>query len=148
LAAESGEVAGGCWGWDSVKVTWRKALASGDAVVVLQANRRTHPDLAKIPQAINLAKSDEARKLIEVGIHGDSEIVRTYTLPPGTPKDRVQILRKGFEATLKDPEFLADAKKSELNVDFVSGEQAEKTIAGLFKVDPSLVSKLKELLYN
>jgi hypothetical protein len=43
---------------------------------------------------------------------------------------------------------LADAKKSELNVDFVSGEQVEKTIAGLFKVDPSLVSKLKELLYN
>jgi tripartite-type tricarboxylate transporter receptor subunit TctC len=148
LAAESGEVAGGCWGWDSVKVTWRKALESGNAVVVLQANRRTHPDLSKIPQAINLAKTDEARKLIDVGIHGDSEIVRTYTLPPGTPKDRVQLLRKAFEATLKDPEFLADAKKSELNVDFVSGEEAEKTVSGLFKLDPSLVSKLKELLYN
>ena len=148
LAAEGGELAGGCWGWDSIKVTWRKALESGDAVVVLQANRRNHPDLPKVPQAITLAKTDEARRLIEVGIHGDSDIVRTYTLPPGTPKDRVQILRKAFEATLKDPEFLADAKKSELNVDPVSGEEVEKTIAGLFKLEPSLVSKLKEILYN
>jgi tripartite-type tricarboxylate transporter receptor subunit TctC len=86
--------------------------------------------------------------MIEVGIHGDSEIVRTYTLPPGTPKDRVQLLRKAFEATLKDPEFLADAKKSDLSVDFVSGEEVEKIIAGLFKLDASLVNKLKDVLYN
>src|SRR3954454_22691003 len=120
LAAESGEVAGGCWGWDSVSVTWQKALASGDAVVVLQASRRTHPDLPNVPQAIKLAKTDEGRKMIEVGIHGDSDIVRTYTLPPGTPKDRVQLLRKAFDDTLNDPEFVADAKKSKLNVDPVS----------------------------
>ncbi|MGH7871188.1 MAG: Bug family tripartite tricarboxylate transporter substrate binding protein [Candidatus Binatia bacterium] len=148
LAAESGEVAGGCWGWDSVSVTWQKALASGDAVVVLQASRRTHPDLPQIPQAIKLAKTDEARKMIEVGIHGDSDIVRTYTLPPGTPKDRVQLLRKAFDDTLKDPEFVADAKKSKLNVDPVSVEDIEKDIAGLFKLDQNLVAKLKDVLYN
>jgi tripartite-type tricarboxylate transporter receptor subunit TctC len=148
LAAESGEIAGGCWGWDSVSVTWQKALASGDAMVVLQANRRTHPDLPQVPQAIKLAKTEEGRKMIEVGIHGDSDIVRTYTLPPGTPKDRVQLLRKAFDATLKDPEFLADAKKSKLNVDPVSVEDVEKDIAGLFKLDQTLVGKLKEILYN
>jgi tripartite-type tricarboxylate transporter receptor subunit TctC len=148
LAAEAGELAGGCWGWESIKVTWRKALESGEAMVVLQANRRTHSDLPKVPQAISLAKTDEARKMVEVGIHGDSDIVRTYTLPPGTPKDRVQILRKAFEAALKDPEFLADAKKSDLTVNPVSGEEVDKTIAGLFKLDPAVVSKLKETLYN
>ncbi|MBM4298956.1 MAG: hypothetical protein FJ143_14570 [Deltaproteobacteria bacterium] len=148
LAAEGGEVAGGCWGWDSVSVTWRKALDTGDAVVVLQANRKTHPDLPNVPQASKLAKSDEARRLIEVGIHADSDIVRTYTLPPGTPKDRVQALRKAFDATLGDPEFLADAKKSRLNVEPVSVTELEKDIGGLFKLDPALVSKLKEVLYN
>ena len=148
LAAESGELAGGCWGWESVKVTWRKALESGDAVVVLQANRKNHPDLAKVPQAMSLAKSDEGRKMIEVGIHGDSEIVRTYTLPPATPKDRVQILRKAFEDTLKDPEFLAEGKKADLSVNLVSGDEAEKIISGLFKLDPGLVAKLKDVLYN
>jgi tripartite-type tricarboxylate transporter receptor subunit TctC len=148
LAAESGEIAGGCWGWDSVSVTWRKALDSGDAVVVLQANRKTHPDLPQVPQAIKLAKSDEGRKMIDVGVHSDSDIVRTYTLPPGTPKDRVQLLRKAFDSTLKDSEFLADAKKSRLNVDPVGPEAIEKDIANLFKLDPSLISKFKEILYN
>lgn len=148
LAAESGEIAGGCWGWDSVKVTWRKALESGDAVVVLQANRKNHPDLQQIPQAIKLAKTEEGRRMIEVGIHADSDIVRTYTLPPGTPKDRVQVLRKAFEDTLKDPQFLADAKKSDLTVDPVSVDHIEKDIAGLFKLDPGLTNKLKDILYN
>jgi tripartite-type tricarboxylate transporter receptor subunit TctC len=148
LAAESGEIAGGCWGWDSVSVTWRKALDSGDAVVVLQANRKTHPDLPQVPQAIKLAKSEEGRRMIEVGVHSDSDIVRTYTLPPGTPKDRVQLLRKAFESTLKDSEFLADAKKSRLNVDPVGPEAIEKDIANLFKLDPSLINKFKDILYN
>jgi tripartite-type tricarboxylate transporter receptor subunit TctC len=148
LAAESGEIAGGCWGWDSVSVTWRKALDSGDAVVVLQANRKMHPDLPQVPQAIKLAKSDDGRKMIEVGVHSDSDIVRTYTLPPGTPKDRVQLLRKAFESTLKDPEFLAEAKKSRLNVDPVGPEAIEKDIANLFKLDSSLISKFKDILYN
>jgi tripartite-type tricarboxylate transporter receptor subunit TctC len=148
LAAESGEIAGGCWGWDSVSVTWRKALDSGDVVVVLQANRKTHPDLPQVPQAIKLAKSDEGRKMIDVGVHSDSDIVRTYTLPPGTPKDRVQLLRKAFDSTLKDSEFLADAKKSRLNVDPVGPEAIEKDIANLFKLDPSLISKFKDILYN
>ncbi|HEX2226338.1 MAG TPA: tripartite tricarboxylate transporter substrate-binding protein [Candidatus Binatia bacterium] len=148
LAAESGEVAGGCWGWDSVSVTWRKALDTGDAKVVLQANRKTHPELTQVPQAIKFAKTEEGRKMIEVAIHGDSNIVRTYTLPPGTPKDRVQILRSAFDATLKDPEFLADANKSKLNVDPVTVEEIEKDIQGLFKLDPALLGKLKEILYN
>jgi tripartite-type tricarboxylate transporter receptor subunit TctC len=148
LAADGGELAGGCWGWDSVSSTWRKGLDSGEVVVVLQASRRPHRDLPKVPLAINLAKSEEARQLIEVGIHSDSEIVRTYTLPPGTPKDRVQTLRKAFLETLRDPEFLADAKKARLGVDPIEGNEVEKTIASLFKLDPGLVSKLKDILYN
>ena len=148
LAADSGELAGGCWGWDSISVTWRKALDTGDAVVVLQANRRNHPDLPNVPQAIKLAKTEDARKMIEIGIHGDSDIVRPYALPPGTPKDRVQILRKAFEATLKDTEFVADAKKARLNIDPIPPEEIEKDIAGLFKLDPALITKLKDVLYN
>ena len=148
LAADGGELAGGCWGWDSISVTWRKALDSGDVAVILQANRKNHPDLPNVPQAIKLAKSDEGRRMIDVGIHGDSDIVRTYTLPPGTPKDRLQILRKAFEATLKDTEFIADAKKARLNIEPVPPEEIEKDIAGLFKLDPALLTRLKDVLYN
>jgi tripartite-type tricarboxylate transporter receptor subunit TctC len=69
-------------------------------------------------------------------------------LPPGTPKDRVQLLRKAFDATLKDPDFVADAKKSRLNVDPVTPEAIESDISNLFKLDPAIVGKLKDILYN
>jgi tripartite-type tricarboxylate transporter receptor subunit TctC len=148
LAAESGEVSGGCWGWDSVKTTWRKAIETGDAIVVLQANRKNHPELPQVPQAIKLAKTEDARRIIDVGIHADSDIVRTYSLPPGTPKERVQILRKAFDDTIKDPEFLADAKKSNPSVDPVPVDEIERDISALFKLDPGLVTRLKDILYN
>ena len=68
LAAESGELAGACWGWEAIKVTWRKALDSGDVNVVLQAVPQTHADLANVPLAIDLTKTDEGRQLIELEI--------------------------------------------------------------------------------
>ena len=146
LAAETGEVAGGCWSWDSIKATWRKAIESGDALIVLQVLPKPHRDLPKIPLAIHLAKNETARLLIQSGIQDPSSITRPYALPPGTPKDRVQLLRKAFMDSLKDPEFLADAQKSRLEVDPLSGEELEKTVAGLFKLDSAVVGKLKEIL--
>ncbi|HWP59321.1 MAG TPA: tripartite tricarboxylate transporter substrate-binding protein [Candidatus Acidoferrales bacterium] len=144
LAAESGELAGGCWGWDSIRATWRKGIESGEAVVVLQAVPKALPDLPKVPLAIDLAKSDEGRQLIQVGIHSVSAVIRPYVLPPGTPKDRVQTLRTAFANTMKDREFLADAEKSNLDIEPMSGEELEKTVTGLFKLNPALVAKLKE----
>jgi tripartite-type tricarboxylate transporter receptor subunit TctC len=65
---------------------------------------------------------------------------------PGTPKDRVQLLRNAFVETLKDAEFLADAKKSRLDTDPLTGEEIEKIVAQLFKMDTALVKQLKEIL--
>src|ERR671935_2054117 len=59
LAAESGEIAGGCWQWESIKSTWRKALDAGEVVVVLQADAKAHPELPTVPVANTLAKTDE-----------------------------------------------------------------------------------------
>jgi tripartite-type tricarboxylate transporter receptor subunit TctC len=146
LAAESGEIDGGCWAWESIKVTWRKGLDAHEVNIVLQAVPKALPDLPKVPVAIELAKTEEARRLIQVGIHDPSSITRPYALPPGTPKDRVQILRKAFQETLKDKDFLAEAVKSKLDVDPVSGEDVEKIIAGLFKLDHAMVAKLSEIL--
>lgn len=144
LAAESGELAGGCWTWDSIRATWTKAIQSGEAVVVLQILPKPHPELPNVPLAINYAKTDEARQLIQVGIQDPSQYYRPYVLPPGTPKERVQVLRKAFMDTMKDPEFVADAKKAKLDVEPVSAEELERTVAGLFKLNPALIAKLKE----
>src|SRR5262249_20106621 len=68
LAASSGEVAGACWSWESMRSTWRGALDSGEVVAVLQTSGRAFPDLATVPLASSLAKTNEARQLIKVGI--------------------------------------------------------------------------------
>lgn len=146
LAAESGELAGGCWGWDSIRATWRKGIESGDAVVVLQTLPKPHSELPKVPLAINYAKTEEARQLIQAGIHDVSAVIRPYVLPPGTPKDRVQIMQKAFMDTMKDREFLADAEKSKLDIEPMSGDELERTVTGLFKLNPTVVAKLKDAL--
>ena len=146
LAAESGEIDGSCWAWESIKVMWRQGLDVGQANIVLQAVPKAVADLAKVPVAIELAKTDEARKLIEVGIHATASITRPYALPPGTPKDRVQLLRRAFRETLKDKDFVAEAVKSKLDVDPVSGEEVEKIVAGLFKLDAATIAKMSEVL--
>jgi tripartite-type tricarboxylate transporter receptor subunit TctC len=146
MAAESGELAGGCWTWDSMRATWTRAITSGDAVVVLQILSRPHRELPDVPLATKYAKNDEARQLIQVGIEEPAEYYRPYALPPGTSRDRVQLLRRAFLQTMKDPEFLADAQKAKLDVEPVSGEELENKIGRLAKLKPSMISRLKDIL--
>ncbi|MBI2367711.1 MAG: hypothetical protein HYV01_22290 [Deltaproteobacteria bacterium] len=147
LAIDAGEVAGLCGlSWASTKVTWRKQLESGEVKVVLQNSPAPHPDLPDVSLAINLAKTDVGRRLIQVALHDVSAITYLYSFPPGTPKDRVQIFRKAFQATLKDAEFVAEAKKGNLELDPVAGEDLEKIVNSFFKVDTRTVNKLRELL--
>jgi tripartite-type tricarboxylate transporter receptor subunit TctC len=147
VAVESGEVDGLCgFSWASVRATWRKAIESGQVVVVLQSAPKASPDLPNVPVAINLAKTPEARQLIEAGIHTPSSITYTYSLPPGTPKERVQILRKAFSEMVKDKDFLGDAGKANLEIAPFTGEEVERNIETLFKTPPAVVAKLKEII--
>jgi tripartite-type tricarboxylate transporter receptor subunit TctC len=146
LAAEAGEVAGGCWQWESIKSIWRQGLDSGNVFIVLQVNAKIHPELPKVPNAIDYAPNDNSKQLLKYGGHDPSAITRPYALGPGTPKDRVLLLRKAFVATMKDSEFLADAKKSRLDTQPLTGEEIEKIVAQLFKIDPAVVTQLKEIL--
>ncbi len=146
LAAEAGEVAGGCWQWESIKSIWRQGLDSGNVFIALQVNAKPHSELAKVPNAIDYAVNENAKLLLKYGGHDPAMITRPYALGPGTPKDRVQTLRKAFVETLKDPEFIADAKKSRLDIDPLTGEEIEKIVAQLFKMDAGLVNQLKEIL--
>jgi tripartite-type tricarboxylate transporter receptor subunit TctC len=146
LAADSGEVSGFSTGWESFKSTWRKALDSGDAFIAVQAVAKPHPELPKVPVAINYAKTDEAKKLIQVGAHDPGTLARPFVLPPGTPKDRVQVLRKAFMDTLNDPEFLAEAKKANLDISPLPGDEIARTVDNLFKIDAPLRERLKKIL--
>jgi tripartite-type tricarboxylate transporter receptor subunit TctC len=144
LAAESGEIAGGCWTWGSMRTTWRKGIQAGDVVVVLQNRPEPHPELPTIPLTIDLAKTREARELVLAS--DPSLVIFTYALPPGSPSERLQILRRGFMETMKDPEFLKDAGQSQLAIDPMAGDELEKTVTRFLGLDPALVTKLKEVL--
>jgi tripartite-type tricarboxylate transporter receptor subunit TctC len=146
VAMERGELNGLCTGWESFKSLWKQSIDSGDLIMVLQALPQPHADLPKVPLGISFAKTAEARELIQVGIHNVTAISRPFILPPRTPKERVQLLRQAFTATMNDVEFRADAEKSNLDLSPLSGEELEKNIHALLKASPALLAKLKQIV--
>ena len=146
LAFNSGEINGICNSWESFKATWSKELAAGEVVIVLQNIAKPHPDQPKLPLAINFAKTEEGQKLIKALVHSVGPTARPFMLPPNTPKDRVQLLRKAYMDTMKDPEFLADATKARLDVNPLDGAELEKNVREVFNLDPQLIPRAKEIL--
>ena len=146
LAFNNGEVQATSNAWESTKSTWKNELNSGLLKVVLQANLKSHPELKNIPVSYEMAKSDEAKILMATVLRANSPTVRPFMAPPSTPEDRVQILRKAFMATMTDPELIAEAKKANLDINPLDGAELEQNVREIFKVEPPLVAKLKEIL--
>jgi tripartite-type tricarboxylate transporter receptor subunit TctC len=143
LAAEAGEVAGFCSSWEGTKTSWRNALDAGEGMVVLQAV----PEHPKIPLAVDLMQSREGRELFNLVVHNaGGTINRLYSLPPGTPKDRVRTIQRAFQETMKDAEFIAEAKKGRLDIDPITGADIEKAIAGIKNIPPATFERLKGII--
>lgn len=146
LATESGELAGSCLSWDSYKTTWRKQIESGEVLPVIQVMPKKHPELANVASAMDYAKSDEAKRLIKHGAYDLAYSARPYFLAPGTPKARVNILRKAFGEVVKDADLLAEAKKANFVIEYVSGEDLEGIVHGLYKIDGGFAARMKQIL--
>jgi len=146
VAAEGGEVDGGCWTWASIRTTWASGLESGMVKAIVQVNQKKADDIPQVPNAIDFAKTPDARLLIESGIHAPSAILRAYALPPGTPKGRVDLLRNAFNATMKDTEFLAEMKKSKLEINALTGAEVDGFVKKLFQMDAKNVAKIRDVL--
>jgi len=145
LAAESGEVDGACWGWDSIKVTWAKGIETGFVRPVIQTTLEPHPDLPTVPVAIQQAKTKEGQDLLRLGFQAYGPSAIAYSVPPGLTKERLLTLQTGFMATMKDPEFLAEAKKANLVVSPIDGPAIAKTVADLYMAEPRLLEKFQEI---
>ena len=145
IAVESGEVDGLCASWQATKVTWRSQMDTGKIHVVLQATLKSHPDLKKVPLAINYAKTEEAKILLRV-----ADNVHVYQFPfsvaPDTPADRLAALQQAFVKTFRDRELVAEANKAQLEVAPIDGPTTAKTFAGLYELNPALIAKLKDIL--
>ena len=148
VAIDSGELAGGAPSWDSVKTSRKRALEAGDLVVVLQATAKALKEIPKVPRMIDYAKSEEQKRLIEVGIHYANDYSRPWAVSPGTPKERVEILRKAFADTMQDKEFLAEIDKMQLTLEPTSADDLTAAIINSAKVDQRLRAKLREILFK
>jgi tripartite-type tricarboxylate transporter receptor subunit TctC len=146
LAVNSGEMQGLVNAWESFKSTWTREIETGAINVILVGIPQRHPEIPHVPSISEFVKTDEAKKLIQVAVYDYGATARPYVFPPATPKDRVQILRKGLSDTLKDPDFLADAQRARLDLNPISGEELEKIVARTFTLEPRLIEKLKEIL--
>ncbi len=146
LAFNGGEVDGVANAWESFKATWPQEMEAGDVVILLQASGRAHPELPKVPLVIDYAKTDIGRKLVQGVINNFGATARPYVITPGTPKDRVEILRKAFTATMNDPEFVAELKKAKLDLNPLEGTTLERNVAEIFAIDAALVPRLAEIL--
>jgi tripartite-type tricarboxylate transporter receptor subunit TctC len=146
LAVSSGEMQGLSNSWESFKSTWVREIESGAINVILVGIAQRHPDIPNVPSVGEFVKTEEAKKIIQVAVYDYGATARPYVFPPNTPKDRVQMLRKGLSATFKDPEFLADAQRARLDLAPMSGEDLEKTVARTFALEKPLVEKLKAIL--
>jgi tripartite-type tricarboxylate transporter receptor subunit TctC len=146
LAAEAGEIAGSCWQWQAIKATWKSALDSGRVEAVLQFGPKPHPDIPNVPLAQSLAKTAEASTLLRTAIEHPNRITIAYAVPSGTQEDRVQLLRKAFTETVRDAAFLAEAKKSNLEINPLQGAEMEKIVDSFFSLDPKLMEKLRSIV--
>jgi tripartite-type tricarboxylate transporter receptor subunit TctC len=144
LAASSAS-SPGRWSWESCARRGGAGLDT-EVVAVLQTSPRGFRTAGR-PLA-SLAKSDEARQLIKVGIQNTAAFARPFALPPGTPKDRLLALRRAFQETLKDPAFLAESEKAKLTLDPATAEELDRMVAEAFALEPALVAKLKDILYK
>lgn len=138
LAMERGEVDGLCGiGTDSLATSSKEALDSGKIKVIVQVGRDPDPLIPGVPESVDFAISPEARTTMEFLI-GRQYFSRPFAAPPGTPADRVQALRAAFDATMKDPKFVADSKRVRLPLSPVSGAVVQDYIKKLFSTPQNI----------
>jgi len=101
--------------------------------------------LPDAPLLVDLVKSEADKKVVEL-ISFSEDMGRPFVMPPGTPEDMVRAVRRGFDATMKDPEFLEDARKGMMEVDPLTGEDMKASLERNYKASPALIKRAAELL--
>ena len=145
LAMERGEVDGICESMDSVtgkRPTW---IAEKKINILFQGGAEPNPDLKGVPFMLDFAKTEEQKQAISF-LYAGQGIGRPFVAPPNLPPDKLKMLRDAFNATMKDPEFLADAKKQKLDVEPEDGEHLEALIKKIYATPKPIVEKVGELI--
>jgi tripartite-type tricarboxylate transporter receptor subunit TctC len=145
LALQRRELEGICFTWESMRVTARSMLdAEGDDKLIpfIIHRKWNDPEVRNLPLVTNVIKGKDNLDTYKAWV-SVYEFFRPFSAPPGVPKNRVEILRKAFKATLEDPAFMAEMKKARLPVAYVSPKEIEQHVDRIF----SMPQKVKENLH-
>jgi tripartite-type tricarboxylate transporter receptor subunit TctC len=144
LAMERGEVHALSMPWSLLKIEGAELLQDKKINLLLQTGADKHPELPQVPNMIDLARNDSERKVLEL-FSSPSTIGRSVLAPPDVPAARIVELRAAFMASIKDPALLADVKKFKLELDPLSGEALQASIAGGGDPSPELIERARQV---
>jgi tripartite-type tricarboxylate transporter receptor subunit TctC len=142
LALERGEVEGHSTAWSAVKVAKPDWLRDKTVNIIVQFALKRHPELPDVPTAVELARNDEERQVLSA-IMNASEVGTAFFTTPGIPPDRLAALRRAFDETVKDPEFLAEAEKVRLGITPMTGEEVQNLVAQVSSLSPALLERVR-----
>lgn len=146
LAMERGEVEGRMgWSWSSIVSVNPEWIRDGKIRNLVQFSTSKHADLPNVPLVTDLTKSEEDRALLEL-VFSRQVIGRPFIAPPGLDAETVSVLRKAFDDTMKDKDFLAEMQKSNLEINPIPGKDVQELIARLFKTPPAVLERAKAII--
>lgn len=147
LAMERGEIGGRCgWSWGSIKSRSSDWLQGNKISILLQLGLDKAPDLPNVPAIMENVKSEEDRQVLELLV-APQKMAWPLVAPPGLSKLRIEELRHSFDATMSDPEFLADAERIKYEVNPVRGEDIQRLVARIHDFPASIVTRAKTIAY-
>jgi len=144
LAMERGEVHGSCESYDSVMSKKPKEVAEGKIKLLFQAGAEKNPHV-NAPFIFDFAKTEEQKKALRF-VYAGQGIGRPFVGPPGMSSETTAMLQKAFDATMKDPAFLADTKKQKLDVEPVTGQRLQQIINELYATPKPIIDKIADIL--
>ena len=144
LAVERGEMDGALTSWNTMKSTRMNWLTEKRAFLPIQYVLKRSPELPDGPTPIELMTNDADRRLLTFAL-SSAEVGRSFLAPPGVPADRVLALRTAFNATMKDPELLAEVSKAQLDFEPATGEELAKIIADTLAVDEATIERMRKI---
>jgi tripartite-type tricarboxylate transporter receptor subunit TctC len=146
LALESGETEGVCGlSWSTMKAARPQWIRDHKLNVLVQLGLAKLPELPDVPSALDLVSDPVKKEVLEL-ILIRQEIGRPVAAPPGVPADRLEALRRAFDDTMKDPEFLAEAAKAQLEIEPLTAREIDALLANAFATPKSIVAQAAELI--
>jgi len=147
LAMRRGEVEGrGNNIWAAYKAEMPNEIRDGTLHVLIQTGLRKEPDLPDVPFFLDLVRGDPRREAVAQFMSYAVSIARPLAAPPGVPADRVEVLRRAFDATMKDPAFLADAAAQRLEIDPLTGAQVQNVVGRVLSTPRPVINQIEAVL--